>query len=61
MNYNKLLKQFTLRMLLEYIVLYQFSILTGDNSPIAGFLKKNSAGGMHHICIEVDDIEATVR
>jgi len=33
----------------------------GDNSPIAGFLKKNSAGGMHHICIEVDDIEATVR
>ena len=48
-------------MLLEYIVLYQFSILTGDNSPIAGFLKKNSAGGMHHICIEVDDIEATVR
>ena len=24
-------------------------------------LKKNAAGGMHHICIEVDDIEAAVR
>lgn len=25
----------------------------GENSPIAGFLKKNKEGGMHHICIEV--------
>lgn len=25
----------------------------GSNSPIAGFLKRNEAGGMHHICIEV--------
>jgi len=32
----------------------------GDASPIAGFLKKNTAGGIHHICIEVDDIEAAV-
>lgn len=32
----------------------------GENSPIAGFLKKNPMGGMHHICIEVDDIEAAV-
>lgn len=28
----------------------------GDNSPITSFLKKNPAGGMHHICYEVDDI-----
>uniref|UniRef100_A0AAA9T0X7 Methylmalonyl-CoA epimerase n=1 Tax=Bos taurus TaxID=9913 RepID=A0AAA9T0X7_BOVIN len=24
----------------------------GSDSPIAGFLKKNKAGGMHHVCIE---------
>ena len=30
----------------------------GEQSPIAGFLKKNPAGGMHHICYEVDDILA---
>ncbi len=30
----------------------------GDESPIAGFLEKNPAGGMHHICYEVDDILA---
>ena len=28
----------------------------GDNSPINGFLEKNPAGGIHHICYEVDDI-----
>jgi methylmalonyl-CoA/ethylmalonyl-CoA epimerase len=28
----------------------------GDASPIAAFLSKNPAGGMHHICYEVDDI-----
>ncbi|WP_011580378.1 MULTISPECIES: methylmalonyl-CoA epimerase [Chelativorans] len=28
----------------------------GENSPIAGFLEKSPAGGMHHICYEVDDI-----
>ncbi|SHJ46768.1 methylmalonyl-CoA epimerase [Aureimonas altamirensis DSM 21988] len=27
-------------------------------SPIAGFLQKNSRGGIHHICYEVDDIAA---
>uniref|UniRef100_F7ABQ8 Methylmalonyl-CoA epimerase, mitochondrial n=1 Tax=Equus caballus TaxID=9796 RepID=F7ABQ8_HORSE len=32
----------------------------GNESPIAGFLQKNKAGGMHHICIEVDDIKAAV-
>jgi methylmalonyl-CoA/ethylmalonyl-CoA epimerase len=30
----------------------------GENSPIAAFLEKNPAGGMHHICYEVDDILA---
>ena len=29
----------------------------GD-SPIAGFLEKNPAGGIHHICYEVPDILA---
>jgi methylmalonyl-CoA/ethylmalonyl-CoA epimerase len=28
----------------------------GNASPIAAFLSKNPAGGMHHICYEVDDI-----
>ncbi|KAM9861073.1 methylmalonyl-CoA epimerase, mitochondrial [Aulostomus maculatus] len=32
----------------------------GEKSPIAGFLQKNKAGGMHHICIEVDDINAAI-
>jgi methylmalonyl-CoA/ethylmalonyl-CoA epimerase len=30
----------------------------GDNSPIAKFLEKNSDGGMHHVCYEVNDIRA---
>jgi len=30
----------------------------GENSPIAAFLEKNPAGGIHHICYEVDDILA---
>jgi methylmalonyl-CoA/ethylmalonyl-CoA epimerase len=30
----------------------------GDNSPITGFLEKNPAGGIHHVCYEVDDILA---
>uniref|UniRef100_A0A8C8RP87 Methylmalonyl-CoA epimerase, mitochondrial n=1 Tax=Pelusios castaneus TaxID=367368 RepID=A0A8C8RP87_9SAUR len=32
----------------------------GEKSPIAGFLQKNKAGGMHHVCIEVDDIKAAM-
>jgi methylmalonyl-CoA/ethylmalonyl-CoA epimerase len=28
----------------------------GDASPIAKFLARNPAGGMHHICFEVGDI-----
>ncbi len=30
----------------------------GENSPIAAFLQKNPAGGMHHICYEVPDLLA---
>ncbi len=30
----------------------------GEASPIAGFLEKNPAGGIHHVCYEVDDISA---
>ena len=28
----------------------------GENSPIKSFLEKNPAGGIHHICYEVQDI-----
>ncbi|MFX0544071.1 methylmalonyl-CoA epimerase [Roseovarius sp. S1116L3] len=35
-------------------LLYPF----GDASPIRGFLDKNPAGGIHHICYEVEDIAA---
>ena len=31
-----------------------------DASPIAGFLRKNPAGGQHHVCFEVPDIDAAV-
>jgi methylmalonyl-CoA/ethylmalonyl-CoA epimerase len=30
--------------------------LLGAASPIAGFLERNPAGGIHHVCYEVDDI-----
>jgi methylmalonyl-CoA/ethylmalonyl-CoA epimerase len=30
----------------------------GADSPIAGFIAKNPAGGQHHLCYEVEDIEA---
>lgn len=30
----------------------------GETSPIARFIERNAAGGMHHICIEVADILA---
>ena len=32
----------------------------GTKSPIAGFLAKNPAGGMHHMSFEVDDIHAAM-
>ncbi len=31
-----------------------------ESSPIAGFLKKNPAGGQHHVCFEVPDIDQAV-
>ena len=30
----------------------------GLDSPVRGFLDRNPAGGMHHLCYEVDDILA---
>ena len=30
----------------------------GDDSPIRGFLERHPAGGIHHVCYEVDDILA---
>lgn len=30
----------------------------GDDSPIAPFVERNPAGGIHHICYEVDDLIA---
>ncbi|MCE2510085.1 MAG: methylmalonyl-CoA epimerase [Alphaproteobacteria bacterium] len=28
----------------------------GENSPVANFLERNPAGGIHHVCYEVDDV-----
>ncbi|KAI8774776.1 methylmalonyl-CoA epimerase mitochondrial [Biomphalaria glabrata] len=33
----------------------------GENSPVQSFLNKNKSGGMHHICIEVDDIQEAIK
>lgn len=30
----------------------------GADSPIANFLKRNPAGGVHHVCYEVEDLDA---
>ena len=30
----------------------------GDNSPIAKFVERNPDGGMHHVCLEVENIDA---
>ena len=30
----------------------------GEASPVRGFLDRNPAGGLHHVCYEVDDIMA---
>lgn len=32
----------------------------GENSPIAGFLAKNPGGGMHHICLDTNNLKADV-
>ncbi len=31
----------------------------GEQSPLASFMKKNPAGGIHHLCYEVQNIIAT--
>lgn len=31
-----------------------------DSSPIAGWLRRNPAGGQHHLCFEVPEIHAAV-
>ncbi|KAI8803825.1 methylmalonyl-CoA epimerase [Cladochytrium replicatum] len=33
----------------------------GEKSPISNFLKKNPSGGIHHICIEVDNINVALK
>lgn len=33
----------------------------GDDSPIASFLQRQASGGMHHLCYEVDDINAAAQ
>ena len=32
----------------------------GEKSPITAFMKKKPEGGMHHICIEVDNIKSAI-
>lgn len=32
----------------------------GDDSPISKFLERNKSGGMHHVCYEVEDINASI-
>lgn len=32
----------------------------GDNSPIRKFLDNNAAGGIHHYCLEVEDIQIAI-
>ncbi len=32
----------------------------GADSPIANFLTRNPTGGIHHVCYEVEDIDAAV-
>ena len=33
----------------------------GENSPIKNFLEKNNTGAIHHICIEVKNLEAACK
>ena len=34
---------------------------TDEESPIARYLKRNPRGGLHHVCVQVEDIEATLK
>lgn len=40
-------------------ILIQLVEPTSENSPISNFLKARG-GGLHHLCFEVDDIEAVI-
>ncbi|TGZ64833.1 hypothetical protein CRM22_006139 [Opisthorchis felineus] len=31
-----------------------------EHSPVAKFLERNKSGGLHHICVEVDDLRGAV-
>jgi len=48
---------------LAYVVLPNAKIElmepTRPDSPIARFLERNPAGGIHHFCLNVDDVDAT--
>jgi methylmalonyl-CoA/ethylmalonyl-CoA epimerase len=33
----------------------------GESSPVAAFLQRRPEGGMHHLCYEVDDLQAAIR
>ena len=33
----------------------------GEGSPIAKFLENNPSGGIHHVCYEVEDIQAAIK
>ena len=50
---------------LAYVVLPNAKIElmepTRPDSPIAKFLERNPAGGIHHFCLNVDDVDATAR
>lgn len=39
---------------------FELLLPLGEKSPVQGFLDKNKSGGMHHICLEVDNIQAAV-
>lgn len=32
----------------------------GEDSPVENFLLNNPSGGMHHVCYEVEDIQAAI-
>lgn len=33
----------------------------GDGSPIQRFMEKSPGGGMHHLCLDVEDLEPAIR
>lgn len=50
---------------LAYVVLPNAKIElmepTRPDSPVAKFLERNPAGGIHHFCLGVDDVDATAQ